>query len=161
MLFTLILVVVVLGVAPRADAFDLHTYWDGRCSDCHGHAGAFARQFLSVRNGKLQGRHHVENLSLFLSNHYVSSDLVEPVTAMLLAQITTPPRFQEECGRCHQSAASLARESLMLKDGALTLRKTGNPVAVFLRGHARTRPEDVSFFVDVLTRVTIETGNDK
>ena len=127
--------------AGRAAEVDLHAYWDGRCASCHGHAAAFARRFLTVKDGKLQGR-----------------DLIAPVTAMLAAQVTTEPRFRNECGNCHTSAAELARKSLSLRGGVLVSRSSSQPTAEFLAGHARIKPEDVPFFVDVLTRLVRETG---
>jgi hypothetical protein len=151
-------IALALSFAKPASALDLHAYWDGRCNDCHGHAGEFARRFLTVQDGKLQGRHHVDNLAQFLSNHYLAEDLVEPVSKMLAAQVASQPRFKEQCGRCHENGAALARESLMMKDGVLVSRQTGRPIATFLRSHARTRVEDVPFFVDVLARVLAETG---
>lgn len=140
----------------NALALDLHDYWDRHCAECHGHSGQFARRFLTAEDGKLQGRHYVENLAVFLRRHYLDVDLVEPISAMLLAQVSSEPRFQRECGRCHETAASLARETLTLRDGVLISRATGHPASAFLSNHARIKPEDVSFFVDVLTRVTRE-----
>jgi hypothetical protein len=151
-------VAVVAACTSDAGAIDLHEYWDKNCGTCHGHAGAFARRFLSVEDGKLRGRHHVDNLEVFLANHYLRRDLVAPVSNMLIAQASNEPRFQKECGRCHENAAALARESLALRDGVLVSRASGRPTAEFLSGHARIKPADVPFFVDVLTRVTKEVG---
>ena len=144
--------------AGNAAEVDLHRYWDGRCASCHGHAADFARKFLTVKNGKLQGRHHVDDLEAFLANHHLSRDLIGPVTEMLTAQVTTEPRFRNECGRCHTSAAELARKSLSLRSGVPVGRSSGQPTAEFLAGHARIKPEDVPFFVDLLTRLAKETG---
>lgn len=108
---------------------------------------------------KLRGQHHVDNLDVFLGNHYLARDLIGPVTAMLAAQVMTDPRFRNECGRCHASAAALARESLSLRDGVLVSRVSGLPTAEFLSGHARIKPADVPVFVDVLTRVLKEVGD--
>jgi hypothetical protein len=141
-----------------ASGVDLHEYWDNNCASCHGHAAAFARRFLTVKDGKLQGRHHVDNLTVFLGNHYLNRDLIEPVSEMLKAQVTTVPRFRNECGRCHESAAALARESLALRDGVLVSRTSGLPITDFLSGHAGIKPADVPFFVEVLTRVAKEIG---
>jgi hypothetical protein len=146
------------GAASAAEV-DLHGYWDRNCASCHGHAAAFARRFLTVRDGKLQGRHHVGDLEIFLANHYLARDLIAPVSEMLAAQVSTEPRFRNECGRCHPSAAELARKSLALRDGALVSRSSGQATAQFLSGHARIKPADVPFFVDVLTRVTKEVGD--
>lgn len=157
-LLLVIAVVLMAAGAGKAAGVDLHGYWDGRCASCHGHAADFARRFLKVTNGKLQGRHHVDDLQTFLANHHLSRDLVVPITEMLAAQVTTEPRFRNECGRCHTSAAELARKSLSLRGGMLVSRANGKPTAEFLAGHARIKPEDVPFFVDVLTRVVKETG---
>ena len=155
-----LVVVVVLAAAGagNAAAIDLHEYWDRNCANCHGHAAGFARRFLTVKDGRLRGQHHVDNLNVFLGNHYLARDLIAPVTAMLAAQAMTEPRFRNECGRCHASAAALARESLSLRDGVLVSRTSGFPTAEFLSGHARIKPADVPIFVDVLTRVLNEVG---
>jgi hypothetical protein len=53
-------------------ARDIHAFWDSRCGGCHGHAGDFARRYLKVESGKLVGRHHTDNLRLFLGQHEMS-----------------------------------------------------------------------------------------
>lgn len=155
-----LVVMVMLAAAGAGDAaaVNLHEYWDGNCSNCHGHAAAFARRFLTVKDGKLRGRHHVDDLDAFLGNHYLARDLIAPVTAMLAAQVTTEPRFRNECGRCHASAAALARASLSLRDGVLVSRASGLPTADFLSGHAHIKPADVPVFVSALTRVMNEVS---
>ena len=157
LLFIVAIMLTASGAAKAAEV-DLHAYWDGRCASCHGHAADFARRFLTVADGKLRGRHHVDDLQTFLANHHLARDLVGPVTAMLAAQVTTEPRFRSECGNCHTNAAELARKSLVLRNGSLLSRASSRPAAEFLAGHARIKPEDVPFFVDVLTRVTKETA---
>lgn len=144
--------------ASVGDATDLHRFWEQTCGDCHRHAGPFARRSLTVTDGKLQGVHHKDDLLVFLRNHHLPDDLVQPMYEMLLAQASTAPRFQERCGRCHESAADLARESLVVRDGVLQGRESGRPVAQFLPRHARLglTPEEVSFFTDLLTRVERE-----
>jgi hypothetical protein len=140
----LVVMVVLAAVgAGNAAAVDLHEYWDRNCASCHGHAAAFARRFLTVKDGNLQ------------------RDLIGPVTAMLAAQVMAEPRFRNECGRCHENAVTLARQSLSLRDGVLVNRASGLPTAEFLSHHARIKPADVPVFVDVLTRVTNEVGGGK
>ncbi|HYH37556.1 MAG TPA: hypothetical protein VD860_04975 [Azospirillum sp.] len=151
--------VVVLGGlvnAARADSFDLHWFWDQRCADCHGHAGTFARTALTVENGRLVGRHHRDDLMLFLGNHGVPAARVKPLHDMLLAQATAGARFKEKCGDCHESAAELVRESVVLRDGVVSGRETGRPMADFLKRHGKLAPDDVPFFVELLTRVERE-----
>lgn len=153
-----ILIVAMAARTQTAVALDLHEYWDKNCGSCHGHAAAFARRFLTVKNGRLRGRHHVDNLEIFLANHYLPRDLLTPVTRMLAAQVSSQPRFRNECGRCHANAAALARETLAFRDGVLVSRASGRPTAEFLAGHARIKSADVPFYVDVLTRVAKEVG---
>ena len=139
-----------------AAELDLHWLWDNRCGDCHGHAGEFARQFLTEDNGELQGRHHVQDLRRFMHHHYLNPDEVEAVYAMLLAQTRTPARFKTECSRCHETAAKFVRRSLQLGDGQLIIRESGRNVRQFLDNHQGLHPDDVEYFTRLLTRVAQE-----
>ena len=139
-----------------AAELDLHWLWDNRCGDCHGHAGEFARQFLTEANGELQGRHHVRDLRRFMHNHYLNPDEVDAIYGMLLAQTRAPARFKTECSRCHESAASFARRSLQLQEGELVSRQSGRNVRRFLAHHQGLQSEDVDYFTRLLTRVAQE-----
>ena len=75
---------------------------------------------------------------------------------MLLAQATTKPRFKDECGSCHETAAKLVRDTLELRDGVLYSRDSGDPVRRFLNHHRDLDLNDVEFFVQLLTRVAHE-----
>jgi len=142
-----------------ASGVDLHAYWDSRCRHCHDDAGPFARSTLSVDNrGQLQGRHHRADLERFLHQHHLADDLVKPVTAMLAAQVTTPPLFKQHCAGCHVSAAEFARKSLVLRDNVLTGRASGRPVDDYLHSHGGLAPEQVPEMVKTLTRVLAEVG---
>jgi hypothetical protein len=146
----------ILPVVGATD-IDLHWLWENRCTDCHGHAGEFSRQFLTDANGELQGRHHVDDLRLFMQNHYLNEDEVDAVYNMLLAQTRTPQaRFKNECSRCHGSAATFVRQSLKLRDGQLTSLQSGRSVRTFLATHQDLEPNDVEFFAKQLTRIANE-----
>lgn len=154
---------VLLAVTPLAaadlaavDSFDLHWFWDQRCAECHGHAAQFARKALSIENGALVGRHHRDDLMLFLGNHGVPRERVAAVCGMLLAQAETGPAFKEKCGGCHENAAALVRDTLLLRDGVLQGRESARPVAGFMTRHGRLKPEEVPFFVELLARVERE-----
>lgn len=147
------------GTCRAADAdLDLHRYWDTRCKDCHGDAGAFARRTLRVQDGRLIGAHHEKDLDLFLQHHYLTPALVGAVKRMLAAQVTTPPLFARHCSRCHDSAAEFARKSLTLRSGAPVGRDSGQPVAEFLKSHGGLPPEQVPVVVETLGRVLREIG---
>lgn len=143
--------------APAASSdVDLHDYWDQRCKDCHGHSSEFARRFLRVEKGRLLGVHHRNDLDVFLRNHYLTDSLVAPVSAMLMAQVTTPPLFGEKCSGCHASAAEFARKSLVITNGVLVGTASGRKVVDYLASHGGLGPREVPVVVDSLTRVRNE-----
>lgn len=152
------LVLVVARAAAGPDGRDLHAYWDGRCKDCHGDSGAFARSTLRVEQGRLLGRHHGADLPTFLRNHYLTDELVAPVTAMLTAQATTSPQFKEHCAGCHGTAAEFARKSLVLQGGVLIGQASRKPVADYLRSHGGLPPAEIPAMVKTLQRVLGEVG---
>jgi hypothetical protein len=154
---SIVLVAAVLAMsAVRASGIDLHWLWDDRCAACHGHAGDFSRKFLSVSSGELQGPHHVHDLRRFLHNHYLAGNEVDAVYNMLLAQANNQARFKNECASCHDTAAMFVRHSLELRDGVLYSRNSGRPVIRFLNHHMELNPDDVEFFINLLTRVAHE-----
>lgn len=154
------MLIVLARLSPVAAAdIDLHDYWDQRCKDCHGHAGAFARRFLRVKNGNLLGAHHQDDLDVFLRNHYLTDALVAPVSAMLMAQVATPPLYGEKCARCHRTAAQFARKSLVIRNGVLAGVSSARNVADYLASHGGLGPAEVRAVVDTLTRVRNEVSD--
>jgi hypothetical protein len=139
-----------------ASGTDLHRLWDDRCAICHGHAGEFAREYLSLSAGSLQGRHHVDDLRRFLNSHYLAGREVDAVYDMLFAQVQTQARFRNECSGCHATAARFVREALLLDDGLLYSRTSGRPVRGFLEHHRNLEPDDIVFYTRLLTRVAGE-----
>lgn len=142
--------------ALGAGGVDLHRLWEDRCGDCHGHAGDFARAFLSVSEAQLRGRHPYRDLRLFLGNHYLADSEVEAVYNMLFAQASLPGRFKGACGGCHGTAAKLVRDALELRGGALYGRNSGPSVRSFLQQHSPIGPDEVDFYMVLLTRVAHE-----
>lgn len=135
---------------------DLHAYWDQRCRTCHGHSADFARRFLHLTDGRLAGQHHVDDLDIFLRNHYLNDEWLVPVTAMLSAQASTEPLFRERCARCHGSAADFARKSLRLRDDVVTGTRSGRPITVTLRAHGGLSPQQARVVAVSLQRVLSE-----
>ena len=142
--------------AIGAPGIDLHWLWDDRCAECHGHAGDFARKFLRVSGGRLQGRHHVDDLYGFLHNHYLAGNEVDSVYNMLLAQANSQARFKVECAGCHDTAAAFVRNALELRNGVLYSRNSGRSVRDFLNHHRGLTPGGAAFFTGLLTRVAGE-----
>lgn len=155
----LIALLAAAGAAATGEPVrDLHAYWHDRCLPCHAEAGALARSTLAVVDGKLVGRHHRDQLDGFLRPHYLTDELVAPVMAMLAAQAATAPRFKEQCGNCHGTAADFSRKSLVVEQGVLKGRKSGQPVSDYLARHGGLAPAEVSPMVKTLERVLGEVG---
>lgn len=144
--------------AATAQPIDLHAYWDDRCSECHGHSAAFARQRLTIENGQLIGRWREVTFVAFLENHHGHAELAPRLLAMLTAQATTEPLYAEKCAKCHQSAASLARASLAVQDGRLVVKGSGMSVADLLKRHGKLSPAEAASMVETLKRVLGEVG---
>jgi hypothetical protein len=139
-----------------SSGIDLHWYWDNQCAECHGHSAEFAQDFLEAGDGRLQGNHRVQGLRQFMQRHYTSGTETEAIYEMLLAQAVTMPRFKQECSKCHGSAADFVRQSVILEDGVLLSRESGQPIRDFLNRHRRLGTDDVDFFMSQLNRVARE-----
>ena len=151
-----ILLIALLPGPAGAAGIDLHALWDDRCAECHGHSGEFARKYLKITGGLLQGRHHVLDLQKFLEHHYPPSGQVDAMYQMLLAQTSTPPRFKVECSQCHGRAAEFLRASVDLANGELVVRKNGASVETFMQNHRGLSQTDVHFFMGLCTRLARE-----
>lgn len=156
-LFVLLLMAAMLWPRPSIGR-DLHAFWDGRCRECHGDAGEFARRTLRVERERLLGVHHVDDLELFLRNHYLPDELVAPVTAMLKAQVETAPLFKPRCAGCHGTAAEFVRQSLTVRNGVLVGKHSGRAVDETLRKHGGLTPAEVPEMVRTLQRVVGEVS---
>lgn len=153
-----LLTMAAMACASRAQAVDLHAFWDQRCAECHGHSAQFARKFLSVADGKLVGRHHKDNLREFLGQHHMGSTEAEGIATMLQAQVTTPPIFQQKCASCHGTAAELVRGSVERVGTDLVGRPKGRRLSQFLRRHGKLEAGEVDIMLASLARVLDEVG---
>ena len=160
LLIACILLLCTLSITrlEATERIDLHALWDDRCAECHGHSADFARRFLQISDGRLQGRHHVDNLQLFISRHYSTPAQAAAIYAMLQAQTATPPLFRQQCSRCHDSAASLVRNTAILRDGVLLSSRSGQPLHQFLSEHRNLSAQEIDFYYRLLTRIATETG---
>lgn len=146
-------ILLLFSTAAGARDLDLHALWDNRCAECHGHSGEFARKYLKITGGLLQGRHHLLDLHRFLEHHYPPDGQVDAIYQMLLAQTSTPPRFRNECRQCHGNAADFVRDSVVVKDGELISRQSGDPVQHFLQSHRELTQDDIQFYLGLFTRL--------
>jgi hypothetical protein len=136
-----------------ADARDAYASWDNRCEECHGDADEFARKYLWVVGDQLQGRHHVDDLRLFMRNHYIPAHEIDKMHAMLRKQANDLGRFAVECGGCHNGAEDFVRASISSWGGELTGVESGAPVTEFLQSHQGLASDDAEFFTRLLARV--------
>jgi len=146
----------ILGAAKApAESVDLHRLFEQRCQSCHGHAGDFAREHLSIVDGVLRGR--TPNLRRFLERHHGPRTAAEAdaLYRMFFRQVEAGGRFKQRCAICHDSAANLARDRLIVVDGTLRGRYTGRDIRAFLLDHGRLDAKDAAFFYDALLQVTL------
>ena len=148
-LLLLLLVSTQGGGAER----DAAAAWQNRCEECHGEADKFAQKYLWDADGTLQGQHHVDDLHLFMENHYLPSHEVDKLNQMLLGHANRLARFAEQCGSCHDSAEEFVRQSISTWGDAISGINNGIPVVEFLPTHQGLTEADAEFFTRLLTRV--------
>ncbi len=147
---------VAVAVATRgqpAEVLDLHEFFEERCGTCHGHAGALARDALTLKDGGLRGRHG--DVRAFLKHHHgpLTDDEVEALYQMFMRQVEAGGAFKNRCGMCHRSASELARKSLIVVNGELAGRYSGQRIRLFLMDHGRLSADEAEFFYDALLEV--------
>ena len=145
---------VLLSLATmEAGARDGFAIWDSRCEECHGDPAVFASKYLWDIDGQLQGQHHIDNLNLFMGNHYIPDHEIEAIRNMLLSQANSPLRFTNECSSCHGDVKDFIDKSLWVGRGGITGMDTGMDLREFLPTHQDLQPEDVSFYQKLLARI--------
>lgn len=140
-----------------ADPVKASAAWNSRCEECHGEADKFAHKYLWAIDGKLQGRHHVHDLRLFLGHHFLPDHLIDKLSAMLMKHANTPQRFADECSGCHGKVEDFVKKSVAFKWGKVRGLKSGTAVGEFLPGHEGLKKEDAEFFASLLERFTEPT----
>lgn len=146
-------ILLMFFILPGADAREIRAEWDSRCEECHGESDEFARKYLWAIDDQLQGQHHIDDLRLFMRNHYIPKHLIDEMYTMLMAQANSPARFESECSSCHNSAEEFIRKAIFIKAGELTGVVSGIMVREFLKTHQDLEPTDVEFFTIMLSRV--------
>jgi hypothetical protein len=148
-----IAILMLLLVTVEAGARDARAIWEDRCEECHGDSVKFANKYLWDIEGQLQGQHHIDNLSLFMRNHYIPDHAVEKIRNMLLAQANSPIRFKAECGDCHGEITEFVEKSLWVRGSEITGLESGLDIGEFLPTHLELQPEDVAFYRKLFARV--------
>lgn len=150
----LVTAALLLALQPTATpAVEARAIWDSRCEHCHGDPAEFSGKYLWNVGGQLQGRHHIQNLHLFLGNHYIPDHMVAPIRDMLLVDANSPARFATECGECHGGVETFVDKSLWVRGSGITGMETGMELDEFLPTHRNLQAEDVDFYLRLLARV--------
>jgi len=146
--------ILLLALIPiQAGSRDAQAMWDSRCEECHGDPARFASKYLWNIEGQLQGQHHIDNLSLFMRNHYIPDHEIEAIHNMLLSQANSPLRFEAECGGCHGDAKEFVEKSIWVRGSGITGLESGMDVSEFLTTHQELRSEDVAFYQKLFARI--------
>ena len=144
-----LLLLVVNGALARSP----EKSWDNRCEQCHGDYAEFSRKYLWLVDGQLQGRHHVDDLQLFLEKHYIPAHQVDAVRDLLASKANSPQRFVDECGECHGDAASFVEQKLWVRGEEITAMGVGQEAGEFMQGHQQLEPDDVEFYLKLFFRI--------
>ena len=148
------IVILLLVLIPiEADSRDAQAIWDSRCEECHGDPARFSSKYLWNIEGQLQGRHHIDNLNLFMRNHYIPKHEIEAIRNMLLDQANSPVRFKTECGGCHGDANEFVGKSIWVRGSEITGLESGIDISEFLPTHRELQPEDVAFYQKLFARI--------
>ena len=153
-----LITLLISALAGAAAARDIRASWDNRCEECHGDVDTFAGKYLWAVDGQLQGRHHVDNIRLFLGRHYTPKHELGATYDLLLSQANDPIRFSNECGECHGDAEQFVRQSIIGKDDDMKGVASGEIVRKFLESHQALQPGDVDFYIRLFLRVKDQIG---
>ena len=146
--------ILLLALIPiEAGSRDAQAIWDSRCEECHGDPAIFAGKYLWDIEGQLQGRHHIDNLNLFMGNHYIPDHEIEAIRNMLLAQANSSMRFNTECSGCHGGVQEFVEKSIWVGGSGVTGLETGMDVSDFLPTHQELQSEDADFYKRLFARV--------
>jgi hypothetical protein len=146
--------ILMLALMPiEAGSRDGLAIWDSRCEECHGDPVVFSGKYLWDIDGQLQGRHHIDNLDLFMGNHYIPDHEIETIRIMLLSQANSPVRFKTECSGCHGDVNEFIEKSLWVRQGGITGMESGMDLIDFLPNHQELQPEDVTFYRKLFGRI--------
>ena len=113
----------------------------------------FASKYLWDIDGQLQGQHHIDNMKLFMGNHYIPDHEIDTIRAMLLSQANSPVRFKTECSGCHGDVKEFIEKSLWVRQGGITGMESGMDLIDFLPTHQELKPEDVTFYRKLFARI--------
>jgi hypothetical protein len=132
---------------------DPHKLFEEKCGRCHEHAGTFAREKLTLENGEVLGLRSGKSVRKMLAGHYgeLSNLEVDLILDMFRRQIESGGLFERKCRFCHNPASDFARRTLILRNGQLFGRYSGQSVEDLLTYHGRLEVDEGLLILDMLT----------
>jgi len=149
--------------AATAQVPDPHRLYHEKCAACHvPHAGDFAWDALILDGAVLVGRNSGRPLRGFLQAGHggLTGEEAQALADLFTAIRESGRLFRTKCRICHESAVTLARRELILKDGRLTGRYTGRDIETFLNVHGRLDASEAATMLDILTRALTTRDRD-
>lgn len=142
-------------------SIDPHAVFEARCSRCHtGHAADLARKSLSLApDGTAVSKASGGSVARLLDGHPGNPSAAEiaALVDMFTRQIRSGGLFRRKCTSCHKRAVTLARRTLVVRQGRLVGRYTGNPMTSFLANHGRLEGSEIETMTQML-RWHVETA---
>ncbi len=152
------LAILAAPAAPAAEppAPDFHALFEERCLSCHGHAGAFARAHLTLRDGVVRDRLG-RDVRRTLARHHggLTAQEIDLFVRVFARQIEADGLYEEKCGKCHASARDLARDKLLATPDGLVGRYTGRDIGKFLLGHGRIDADQAAALTEALRAILL------
>ncbi len=149
------------AAAQPAATLDPHAVYEQRCHSCHNEHGAdFARQKLRVSGDRLEVARTGSDLAGLLKKHHgvgLAPGEWPALASLFRLGLSTGGVFGLRCGRCHDRAATLARETLEIADDQVILRATRQELSAFLRSHHQPTAAEIETLIRAL-RFSLETA---
>ncbi|MDH3580935.1 MAG: hypothetical protein OEM91_09965, partial [Hyphomicrobiales bacterium] len=147
--------------AGLGQSIDPHAVFEERCSRCHTEHGAdFARKSLSIAaDGTVVSKASREPVARLLDGHAGDPSPAEiaALIDMFARQLGSAGLFRRKCVNCHKRAVTLARRMLVVREGDLVGRYTGNRMTAFLANHGRLEDNEIEIMTQML-RWHVETA---
>ena len=154
-------IAVSLGNGVQAQDLDPHAIYESKCSKCHApHAGPFARDRLSAKDGRVVSTKTGRRVGELLTDHFGTNLSPAEIGVLLEAftlQLESGGIYQRKCIVCHERAKVFSRAKLTIDRGQLVGRYSGRKTASFLAHHGRLREDEIEVIVKML-RWQLETA---
>ena len=143
----------------HADARSPEAAWDNLCEQCHGDVDEFAAKYLWYIDDRLEGRHHVDDLHLFLRSHYLPGHEQDGLRDLLSSLANTEARYAERCGECHGPVRDFVDKSIWVRKKGMSALGAGVEVEEFLATHRDIPAEDIDYYLRLFARMARNGDN--